>query len=146
MSTLNDLKNDVLSALSQFSSAHSDLPEISSIDEFELCRKEVQPAPRGTLVTVRYTLLEEGKTVKQLGLSNWEALYVRYKDASGPSISIPNAAFLTRQMYPRGAARGRCHRALNRRRGRGCSRIAIGHEGKRESTIIIEFQAGRASH
>jgi len=38
--------------------------------------------------TVRYTLLEEGGTVKQLGLLNWEVLYVRYKDPSGELLEV----------------------------------------------------------
>ncbi|KAF8338824.1 uncharacterized protein EI90DRAFT_3039284 [Cantharellus anzutake] len=82
-STLQDLKHETLSALSQFSTLEDNLPSITSIDDFELHRKEVQPGPRGVPPTVRYVPLEDDKTVKQLGLSNWEVLYVRYKDESG---------------------------------------------------------------
>jgi len=85
VSTLKDVKSDALSALSQYSSVQSDLPGISSIDDFELCRKEVQSAPRGA--PAKYTLLEDG-TIKQLGLNNWEILYVRYKDASGELLEV----------------------------------------------------------
>ena len=77
---LSDLKAETLSALSQFSQDVDDIPQISSEDDFELCRKEVPTGPRGGGGPIKYVVLDDGsKSVKHQGLVNWQILYLRLR-------------------------------------------------------------------
>jgi hypothetical protein len=72
------LKTNVLSALLQFSDEEykeNQVPRVTSEEDFEICRN----------VRMDYKLLppDGKKSVKELGLENWEALYLRFRVSGG---------------------------------------------------------------
>ncbi|TFK62714.1 hypothetical protein BDN72DRAFT_376664 [Pluteus cervinus] len=68
------VKEETLSALTSNVNQAEDVPRISSLEEFDLCR-----ASKGK--PVKYEALDETKELKDIiGLGTWEVLYVRFKD------------------------------------------------------------------
>ncbi|KDQ15429.1 hypothetical protein BOTBODRAFT_173915 [Botryobasidium botryosum FD-172 SS1] len=79
-STLADIKSAVYAALTQFSDISSAV-SILGEDSFEVCRAGKSGGD--------YTLLEgDKKTVKEMGLANWEILYLRFRDADGELMPV----------------------------------------------------------
>lgn len=72
------MKELALSALTSKVCRAESVPEISSVDEFEICR-EVKEKGRST---GKYELLE-GKEIVRDVLTPWEVVFVRYRDSSG---------------------------------------------------------------
>jgi hypothetical protein len=77
IATLPDIKSNALSALKQFSDveARAGVPVVEDEDAFQICRKNKKDS--------EYLLLEGKKTAKEMGLGNWEILYLRFRDADG---------------------------------------------------------------
>lgn len=75
--TLPEIKSSALSALKQFSDveAKAGIPVAEDEDAFEICRKNKKDS--------EYLLLEGKRTAKEMGLGNWEILYMRFRDADG---------------------------------------------------------------
>ena len=57
------------------------MPEVNSVDEFEICR-EVKEKGRAT---GKYELLEGSESVKD-AIVPWEAVFIRYRDSAGTFI------------------------------------------------------------
>ncbi|THU91912.1 hypothetical protein K435DRAFT_726718 [Dendrothele bispora CBS 962.96] len=72
--TIASLKEEALSALTSDVNQVEDVPKVSSVDEFEICRKDKAAA---------YELLDDEKELKECKVSNWEILYLQFKDESG---------------------------------------------------------------
>jgi hypothetical protein len=51
-----------------------DVPQVRAVDDFEICRRDK---------TGKYEMLDEGKELKESRVSNWEVLYIQFKDESG---------------------------------------------------------------
>lgn len=71
------IKADTLSALASDVNQADDVPQVSSVDDFELCRA-VKDA-KGNL-TGEYLALDSSKQIKDFGLGGWDHLYIRFKD------------------------------------------------------------------
>ncbi|CAK5275105.1 unnamed protein product [Mycena citricolor] len=79
--TVADLKADVLSALSSEvhrSSADDDMPEVTSVEDFEIC-KGVKT--RGKLTGEFTALTDSRQTLRDADVVNWEALFVQFRDS-----------------------------------------------------------------
>lgn len=74
-STLQTVKSNVLSAITQFAASGTleDVPNISSEDDFELYR----------LDNSRFVALDASKGIRDQKVTAWTTLYIRFKDAKG---------------------------------------------------------------
>ncbi|KAF5369598.1 hypothetical protein D9757_010471 [Collybiopsis confluens] len=113
--TLTSLKQSAFDALNSFPSdedamdeGQEDIPKLTSTADFSLCRAvNVKPPPaardsrsHSQAQKREYEVLDvngsgdeddgagESMTVKDLGLANWEVLYVQYKDDQGQPLPI----------------------------------------------------------
>ncbi|EIN10486.1 hypothetical protein PUNSTDRAFT_142493 [Punctularia strigosozonata HHB-11173 SS5] len=85
--TINELKSEYLSAIASHAYSYvppledgSDVPQLSSPDDFELCRSvRDQDAYRRGVLIVEYKVLD-GKASVKGSLNNWESLFVQFKD------------------------------------------------------------------
>ncbi|TFL05828.1 hypothetical protein BDV98DRAFT_236489 [Pterulicium gracile] len=80
-STIGAIKEDALSALTDAVNQKGDVPAVTSVDDFELCRA-VKEKMRGNRGEVAYTYepLDTTANVKVANVQNWETLYLRFKD------------------------------------------------------------------
>lgn len=83
-STIGAIKEDALSALTDAVNQKGDVPAVTSVDDFELCRA-VKEKMRGNRGEVAYTYepLDTTANVKVANVQNWETLYLRFKDNNG---------------------------------------------------------------
>ncbi|KAF5371315.1 hypothetical protein D9758_004204 [Tetrapyrgos nigripes] len=72
--TVASLKEEALGALTSDVNQVEDVPQVHAVDKFEICRRDKAG---------RYELLDEGKELKESKISNWEVLYIQFKDESG---------------------------------------------------------------
>ncbi|KAK7062267.1 hypothetical protein R3P38DRAFT_2834347 [Favolaschia claudopus] len=88
--SVSALKSQVLAALA--SNLEPDVPVPSSISDFELCKGVRKD--RGKL-TGEFVLLEDTKqSVRDAGVANWEALFLRFRDAeSGDLLPVEFTPF-----------------------------------------------------
>lgn len=95
MTTIQTLKVEALSALTADVGTIDDVPEVSTIADFEIARGIIA---KGAIVPTDFNLLEDlTQTVKDSGIVNWEVLYLQFRDSSsGESdvVSIRLSAFV----------------------------------------------------
>ncbi|KAH7931324.1 hypothetical protein BV22DRAFT_1077247 [Leucogyrophana mollusca] len=81
--TIASLKEEVLSALSSDVNEVEDVPQVSSLDEFELCRAVKDKGK----ITTQYETLDGSQPVKGV-LSNWEVIYLQFRDEAGNLLPV----------------------------------------------------------
>jgi len=91
---ISKLKEEVLSALTALYS-HGDrvaqVPTVKTVDDFELCRAVKEKGkPAGD-----YTLLDHVSGRVKDHLVNWDSVYIRFRDESGTSPTLPPFLFIT---------------------------------------------------
>jgi hypothetical protein len=79
--TIASLKTEILSALSSDVNQVEDVPKVTDERAFEISRA-VKDRGKNTL---QYEVLERSQTVKDT-LTNWEVLFLQFRDRSGKSI------------------------------------------------------------
>ncbi|KAI0082526.1 hypothetical protein K474DRAFT_1655316 [Panus rudis PR-1116 ss-1] len=93
LSALNDpaftTDTDLLPSEADLHDPEWQVPQVTSTDEFELCRAVKEKGrPTG-----KYSVLDENSTVKS-SLVNWESVFVQFKDEEGAllpiKVSIPS--------------------------------------------------------
>ncbi|KAJ3777357.1 hypothetical protein EV361DRAFT_896470 [Lentinula raphanica] len=89
--SLSALKEQTLSALNS-GLGEEEIPAVESAEDFELCRcRVVKPRDQNaaTVPQRKYDVLDEMEsTIKDLGLINWEVLYVQFKDGKERPLEI----------------------------------------------------------
>ena len=83
-STISSVKETALSALTSKVCRAESIPEVSGVDEFEICR-EIKDKGRGT---GKYELLEKKEVVRDV-LTPWEVVFLRYRDSAGEHTILP---------------------------------------------------------
>ncbi|KAJ7098656.1 hypothetical protein B0H15DRAFT_821749 [Mycena belliarum] len=88
--TVGALKTEIFSALASDVNQGADVPPVSSVGDFELCKGSKE---RGKL-TGEYTPLDNPKqALKDAGVVNWEPLFVQFRDPDSgellPVVFIP---------------------------------------------------------
>jgi hypothetical protein len=78
--TIASLKREAFSALSSDVNQVEDVPRIMDEDSFEISRAVKDKGKK----TVQYEVLEGSQTVKD-NLTNWEVLFLQFRDQSGKS-------------------------------------------------------------
>ncbi|KAG8906480.1 hypothetical protein FRB99_006795 [Tulasnella sp. 403] len=77
--TIGNVKQDVFSALQQFEGHDENIPAITGLGEFEICRTR----ETGKFVIISTSGDAAHTTVKDVGLKAWERLFLRFRDANG---------------------------------------------------------------
>jgi len=80
--TIASLKEEALSALVSDVNQVPDVPKVTTVDDFELCRAIKD---KGKL-TGDYEILDVSKQVKESKLSSWEALFIQFRDPSSGNL------------------------------------------------------------
>ncbi|KAJ3788901.1 hypothetical protein GGU10DRAFT_344924 [Lentinula aff. detonsa] len=83
--TIKYLKEQVFSALNSGLSEEEGIPIIKNVEDFDLCRcRVIKGKDQKT-----YDVLEQTEsTIKEIKLTNWEVLYIQFKDEEGQSLEI----------------------------------------------------------
>jgi hypothetical protein len=92
--TIASLKDEALSALVSDINQVENVPNVTTGDEFEICRGIKD---KGKL-TGEYEVLDTTKQIKDSSLANWEVLFLQFRDASSGEYSmsiIPSHRFLS---------------------------------------------------
>jgi hypothetical protein len=80
---ISTLKEEVLSALTSHPDTLLDVPTVTSIEDFELCRALKE---KGKL-TGAYEALAPSQKVKD-DLVNWDTVYIQFRDDSGMYMTL----------------------------------------------------------
>jgi len=80
--TVGSVKQDVLSALRQFSDEESftGVPKVATVNDFEICRYNMTAKKYVILAT---SGASAATTVKDAGLKAWEKMFLRFRDSTG---------------------------------------------------------------
>ncbi|KAF4601856.1 hypothetical protein EYR40_005056 [Pleurotus pulmonarius] len=79
------VKSEVFSALTSDVNKDTETPEVSSEDDFDLCK----PFKDKGKPTGAYEVVDTSLQVKQAGINNWEHLFIKFHDAeSGKPLPI----------------------------------------------------------
>ncbi|KAF4575208.1 hypothetical protein EYR36_006566 [Pleurotus pulmonarius] len=82
------VKSEVFSALTSDVNKDTETPEVSSEDDFDLCK----PFKDKGKPTGAYEVVDTSLQVKQAGINNWEHLFIKFHDAeSGMCYIHPRA-------------------------------------------------------
>ncbi|TDL29900.1 hypothetical protein BD410DRAFT_798365 [Rickenella mellea] len=84
--TIASLKADALSALSSKVNQAEGVPQVSSVDDFEICR-ELKEKGTPSSDAKKYETLPARDTVKNT-LLPWEWIYIRFRDESGKLLPV----------------------------------------------------------
>ncbi|KAF9498686.1 hypothetical protein BDN71DRAFT_1443085 [Pleurotus eryngii] len=71
------VKSEVLSALTSDVNKDTETPQVSSEDDFDLCK----PFKEKGKPTGAYEVVDTSLQVKQAGINNWEHLFIKFHDA-----------------------------------------------------------------
>ncbi|KAK7470118.1 hypothetical protein VKT23_001559 [Stygiomarasmius scandens] len=77
--TIASLKEEALSALTSDVNQVEDVPKVSTVDEFEICRKSKASG---------YERLDNDRELRESKISNWEVLYLQFRDESGKLLPV----------------------------------------------------------
>lgn len=81
--TIASIKEETLSALtSRVGKDTEEIPEVESIDDFELC---CEIKERGRQPTGKYEVLQGNDVLKNVAQA-WEIMFIRFRDASGAQV------------------------------------------------------------
>jgi hypothetical protein len=83
-STVKEVKQDAFSALTDAVNQAGHVPNVNSLEDFELC-KAVKDKSRGV---IKYDLLNPAHDVKTANISNWETLYLQFRDDSNELLPV----------------------------------------------------------
>jgi hypothetical protein len=98
--TVAFLKSEALSALQSHAGQQLEgVPKVTDESQFEICRATKE---RGSVTPGQHVVLDESETIKGT-LSNWEVLFVQFRDDSGKPLLLPalvDHANMSRQRQP----------------------------------------------
>jgi hypothetical protein len=81
------VKEEALSALvSDVNQAHAELdgtPNVSSVDDFELCRVARDGERHGFGMVPTYEVLDTRRSLRDYGFTSWETLFIQFKSEDG---------------------------------------------------------------